>query len=177
MSRRVVGHDQHWCLAGAHEVSRHTVQEVGLDAEEIMEVCLNGLHVQVRPPGEQFGCPVITTPLYMWSRSSGRCPTGWPEDGGHDALGCPLHELPGKAAADAVAHVEELVDAQVIHQPELVVGEGAPGSLIGIGPLDSPPLALRWSIVMQWKSLLNSSMALITAVGQLLMREFNPHRA
>jgi hypothetical protein len=28
-----------------------------------MEVCLNGLHVQVRPPGEQCGCPVITTPI------------------------------------------------------------------------------------------------------------------
>ena len=49
------------------------------------------------------------------------------EDGGHDALRGPLQQLPGKAAADAVAHVEELVDTEVIHQPELVVGEGAPG--------------------------------------------------
>src|SRR6266850_6120460 len=49
------------------------------------------------------------------------------EDGGHDALGGPLHQLPGKAAADAVAHVEELLDAQMIHQSELVVSEGAPG--------------------------------------------------
>src|SRR5262249_38854163 len=29
--------------------------------------------------------------------------------------------------ADAVAHVEELVDPEVIHQPELVVGERLPG--------------------------------------------------
>src|SRR5687768_14133258 len=49
------------------------------------------------------------------------------EDGGHDALGCLLHQLPGKATADAIAHVEELVDTEVIHQPKLVVGEGAPG--------------------------------------------------
>ena len=49
------------------------------------------------------------------------------EHAGHDALGCPLHELEGKRAADAVAHEEELADAEVIHQPELVVGEGAPG--------------------------------------------------
>ena len=44
----------------------------------------------------------------------------------------------------------------------------------GTGPVDSPPLALRWSIVMQRKSFLNSSIALITAVGQLLTREFSP---
>jgi hypothetical protein len=43
-----------------------------------------------------------------------------------------------------------------------------------IGPLDSPPLALRWSIVMQRKSGVNASIALITAVGQVLTREFKP---
>jgi len=40
--------------------------------------------------------------------------------------------------------------------------------------VDSPPLALRWSIVMQRMSFLNASIALMTAVGQLLTREFNP---
>ena len=49
------------------------------------------------------------------------------EDGGDDAVRRPLHQLPGKAAPDAVAHVEELVDPEVIHQPELVVGERLPG--------------------------------------------------
>jgi len=49
------------------------------------------------------------------------------EDGGHNAVGCPLYQLEGKRAPDAVAHEEELLDAEVIHQPELVVGEGAPG--------------------------------------------------
>ena len=44
----------------------------------------------------------------------------------------------------------------------------------GTGPVDSPPLALRWSIVMQRKSFLNSSIALNTAVGQLLTRELRP---
>ena len=48
------------------------------------------------------------------------------------------------------------------------------GSSTGIGPVDSPPVALRWSMVMQRKSFLNSSIALMTAVGQLLMREFKP---
>ena len=48
------------------------------------------------------------------------------EDRGDDAVGRPLHQLPGKAAADAVAHVKEFADAEVIHQPKLVVGERIP---------------------------------------------------
>ena len=51
---------------------------------------------------------------------------GLAEDGGDDAVGRPLHQLPGKATADAVAHEEEFADAEVIHQPELVVGERIP---------------------------------------------------
>jgi hypothetical protein len=39
---------------------------------------------------------------------------------------------------------------------------------------DSPPVALRWSMVMQRKSVLNSSRAFMTASGQVPMREFNP---
>src|SRR5271155_223790 len=48
------------------------------------------------------------------------------EHGGDDAAGGPLHQLPGKAAADAVAHIEEFADAEVVHQPELVVGKRIP---------------------------------------------------
>src|SRR6516225_11393178 len=48
------------------------------------------------------------------------------------------------------------------------------GSPVGIGPVDSPPLALRWSIVIQRKSFSKASGALKTAVGQLLTREFKP---
>jgi hypothetical protein len=46
---------------------------------------------------------------------------------GGDPLGRPFEELAGKTAADAVAHIEELADAEVVHQPELVVGESVPG--------------------------------------------------
>ena len=49
------------------------------------------------------------------------------EDRGDDAIGRALQQLAGKAAADAVAHIEEFADAEMVHQPELVVGEGVPG--------------------------------------------------
>src|SRR5262249_13785550 len=81
----------------------------------------------VGPPLQEVGDPVL---LAMPIHDGG---VFWPmadalaEDGGDDAVRRPLHQLPGKAAADAVAHVEELVDPEVIHQPELVVGERLPG--------------------------------------------------
>jgi hypothetical protein len=53
-------------------------------------------------------------------------PDGLAEHGGGDAVGGSLEQLPGKTAADAVAHIEEFADAEVVHQPELVVGEGVP---------------------------------------------------
>jgi len=40
--------------------------------------------------------------------------------------------------------------------------------------VDSPPVALRWSIVMQRKSFLKTSIALMTAFGQPAIREFKP---
>src|SRR5580693_6748839 len=46
------------------------------------------------------------------------------------------------------------------------------GSSSGIGPVDSPPVALRWSMVMQRKSFLKTSIALNTAPGQPPIREF-----
>src|SRR5213594_3247231 len=49
------------------------------------------------------------------------------QHGGHDTLGGPLDELEPERSADAVAHVEELLRAEVVHQPQLVVREGAPG--------------------------------------------------
>ena len=53
-------------------------------------------------------------------------PDGLAEHRGDDAIGRPLQQLAGKAAADAVAHVKEFADAEMVHQPELVVGEGVP---------------------------------------------------
>ena len=46
---------------------------------------------------------------------------------GHDAIRRSLHQLQREAAADAVAHEEELLDAEMVHQPKLIVGESTPG--------------------------------------------------
>jgi hypothetical protein len=46
---------------------------------------------------------------------------------GGGALRRPLHQLHRERAADAVAEEEELVDAEMVHHAQLVVGERAPG--------------------------------------------------
>ena len=51
---------------------------------------------------------------------------GLAKDRGDNAVGRPLHQLPGKAAADAVADEEEPLDPEVVHQAELVIGERVP---------------------------------------------------
>ena len=59
-------------------------------------------------------------------------------------------------------------------RPSWSSANASQGSSTGTGPVDSPPLALRWSMVMTRKSFLNSSGMLITAFGQTAMREFKP---
>jgi hypothetical protein len=44
-------------------------------------------------------------------------------DSGEEAIGRSPQQLSGEAPAAAVAHEEEFADAEVIHQPKLVIGE------------------------------------------------------
>ena len=98
------------------------------------------------------------------------------EDGGDDAVRRPLHQLPRQSSRRCSSPCRKLVDPEVIHQPELVVGERLQGWSTGTGPVDSPPLALRWSIVMQRKSCVNASIALITAGWPVADAGVRPHR-
>src|SRR6202023_3030318 len=43
-----------------------------------------------------------------------------------NTIGCALQETPDEGAANAETHHHELVDTQMIHQAELVVGVGFP---------------------------------------------------
>jgi hypothetical protein len=55
--------------------------------------------------------------------------TGLRQHGGHDPVGGPPQQVPDEGAADAEAKHHELRDAQVIHQAEVVVGVGVPGTV------------------------------------------------
>ena len=54
-------------------------------------------------------------------------PDGLDQHAGHDAFWRSLHELHGKATTDTVTHEKELLDSEMVHQPQLIVGECVPG--------------------------------------------------
>src|SRR5215471_2243297 len=129
--RRVVRHHQHRCVARPYEVARHAVHEVGPDAIEAVQVCFDRRHGQIGPSREKLGCPVVAAGVVHDVRVLRPVSNGLAEHASDDAVGGPLHELEGKWATDAVAHEEELPDAEVVHEPELVIREGAPGVVDG----------------------------------------------
>src|SRR5256885_7298233 len=48
------------------------------------------------------------------------------QHGSDDTVGCPLQKVPNQRTTDAEAHHHELVDPQVIHQTDMVIGIGIP---------------------------------------------------
>src|SRR5437899_9439925 len=73
------------------------------------------------------GAQVSRPEVYMTSGFSGRCPTGWHSTPATTRSGVRSISLSTKGPP--IAHKEELADAEVVHQAQLVVGEGAPGVL------------------------------------------------
>ena len=96
------------------------------------------------------------------------------QDAGDHACRRALHQLHRERAADAVAEEKELADAEMVHHAELVVGEGVPRIVDRnrAGRIAVAGVALVHGDHAEVVH--NSSMMLITAVGQLLMREFRP---
>src|ERR1700737_1469392 len=172
--RRVVGQHEDRRTAVADEIARHAVQEIGPHPVEVVKILLDRFHRHVGPAGAEIGGPILVPVPVHDIRVLGPVADALTKHGGDDTLGRAFEELPGKTAADAETHIEELAVAGRALSPSWSPAKAPHGSSTGIGPLDSPPLALRWSIVMQRKSFLNASMALNTAVGQLLTREFSP---
>ncbi len=48
--------------------------------------------------------------------------------GGNDTVACLFQQVPDHGAGDAEAHRHELIDAEMVHQAELVVEEAVPRS-------------------------------------------------
>src|SRR5882672_1925519 len=48
------------------------------------------------------------------------------QHGSDDTVGCPLQKVPNQGTTDAEAHYHELLDPQVIHQTDMVIGIGIP---------------------------------------------------
>src|SRR3984885_13398085 len=91
-----------------------------------MQVSLNRRHGQVGPLGEQFRSPDIPAGVVHDIRVLWPVPDRLADDAGYNAVWRALHELKSEAAADAVTHKKELADAEMIHQPQLVISKRTP---------------------------------------------------
>ena len=129
MRRRVVRQHQDRRVAVLDELARHAVQEIRLSAPQAMEILVDRVLRHLGPPLFEIGQPVIGAVPVHDAGLFRPVPDGLVENRGGDPVRRPLQQLAGKAAADAVAHEEELADAEMVHQAELVISESVPGVL------------------------------------------------
>ena len=126
MRRRVVRQDEDRRAAVLDEVARHAIEEIGLGAPQAVEIFIDRVLRHLGPALLEIGQPVVGAVAIHDTRVFRPIPDGLVEHRRDDAVGRTLQELAGKAAADAVAHEKEFADAEMVHQPELVVGERVP---------------------------------------------------
>jgi len=124
--RHVVRQHQDRCPAVLDEIARYAVQEIRPHSVEVVQIFLDRIDRRVGPALQELGDPIILAVPVHDGRVFRPVTDGLAEYRGDDTLRRAFEELPGKAAADAIAHVEELANAEVVHQPQLVVGEGVP---------------------------------------------------
>ena len=87
------------------------------------------LHRDVGPAGAELGAPAFHVVLVVRCGRAAPAGTRWaaPSTAATMRSGARCNRFQMKRAADAEAQHHEFPDAQVIHQPELVVGVGVPG--------------------------------------------------
>src|SRR5262245_11803785 len=122
----IVRHDQYGRLATTHEITRYGKNEVGVVPEHLRQEFFDRLLCDVRPALEKLRSPTRHTAVV---HDIGRL---WPEPyrlsryACDDTIGSPLKKVPDEWTSDAESEDHELVDSEVIHQPEMVIGEGIP---------------------------------------------------
>src|SRR6516225_6939675 len=171
MRRYIVWQHKHRRLAGFREVARHAVHEVGPHAVEAVQIRLNGSHRHIGPAVAKLLGPDVLPGIVHVIRLLRQVPYRLAQDGGDHARRRAFHQLHPKRAADAIAEEKNWRMPRWSITPSWSSAKASQGLSTGTGP---PLVALRWSMVITRKSFLNSSMMLITAVGQMLMREFKP---
>jgi hypothetical protein len=125
-------------LGRDHAAALSAVEGIGLSGQMHGAVLLDATGAVLRP----VFCPIPCwqTPIFRVSRNTARAHRhntppaasaslagGVPaETAATTRSGARCISFPCKATADTVAHVKEFADAEVIHQPELVVSERIP---------------------------------------------------
>ena len=140
-ARGVIRQDQYGRLALTHEIARHGPDEVGIGPVHLRQEPVDHVHRDVGPALDQLRTPALHVVLVAEIRHLRPEPAWLHRHGRHDTIRGPLQEVPDEGTGYAEAQHHELVDAQMIHQAEMVVGIGIPrpvdleraGGLAGVG--------------------------------------------
>ncbi len=116
-------------MAVAHEIARHGEDEVGIGAVHLVEKGVDHRHRDIRPALAQRRAPAFDVVLVEEVGQLRAEAARLRQHGGRDAPGRSPQQVPDEGAADAEAQHQELADAQMIHQAEMVVGVGVPRSV------------------------------------------------
>ena len=123
----IVRQHQNRRVASTDEIPCHGEHEVGVGLEHAGHECIDRWHRDLGPLGGQCRTPRL--PEYAWVLRVAHLgpPAHRLRQHRRDhSIGRTLQEIPDERAADAEPHHHELVDPQMIHQGELVVGVGVP---------------------------------------------------
>ena len=123
MRRDIVRQDQDGRLTLTHEIACHGVDEVRVAAVHLGQKFFDCLHRDLGAALEQLRSPAGHAAIVHDIGHLRPEPDGLCLHGGDNTIGCPLDEVPDEGATNAETQHHELVDAQVIHQTELVIGK------------------------------------------------------
>jgi hypothetical protein len=126
MRRHVVRQHQDRRLAAAHEIARHGVNEVGVGTVHVGQEGVDHRHRDVGPASAQFRTPafhvvVVGKVGHLWAVAAGLC-----RHRRDHAVAGAREQVPDERAADAETEHQEVPDAKVIHQADMIVGIGVP---------------------------------------------------
>src|SRR5215813_13759684 len=122
----VVRQHEHRRLAVSGKVSRHAENEVRPHTVEVVQVLLDGYHWHLGPPLAELLGPAVAAMVPHDLRILRTVADRLTYDRRDNAVRGPLHQLECEGAADAVAEEGELTNTEVVHEPELVLGESIP---------------------------------------------------
>jgi hypothetical protein len=157
MRGNIIGQDQDRRATVANEIARHRENEIGVGAIHPGQKFFSLLHADVGPPFHELGSPAFHVVGVEQVAHLGPRAGRLRQHGGHDTIRRPLQEIPDHGTADAEAEHHEPVDAQIIHQPELVIGVGVPWAIdlegarrlaaIGVAEINADAAVLAFELV------------------------------
>src|SRR6266550_8381772 len=113
MSWNIIGQDQDWVLATAHEIACHGEEEVRVSFKHFGHELVGRLHRDLRSLGGYLSRPAAPKCALVFSVAHLRTPAhGLCQHSGGNTIGGALQKAPDERSANAEAQHHKLVDPQ-----------------------------------------------------------------